>query len=262
MRHSRSVRVALGVLVPVLLAGGAVFLVGQKTGSSPAGAAHRFVEKESNKDLAGNRGEPGANEAKGEDPAAAAEAAFAARAYPADDIPINAARQSLQNWTRIKAKGPGKPAAGQWTLAGPSNAQYPAVLTFSGAKYTASGRITALAIDPACSKSKCRLWVAAAGGGVWRTDKALAGNAKWTFLSGSFGTNAIGTLTYANGVLYAGTGEPNASGDSEAGLGIYRSTDGGDTWTHLASLVTGLTSNSCAASDATGACTTLLPNGT
>ena len=30
--------------------------------------------------------------------------------------------------------------------------------------------------------------------------------------------------------LYAGTGEPNASGDSEAGLGVYKSTDGGDTW--------------------------------
>ena len=31
--------------------------------------------------------------------------------------------------------------------------------------------------------------------------------------------------------LYAGTGEPNASGDSEAGVGIYKSTNGGETWT-------------------------------
>ena len=31
--------------------------------------------------------------------------------------------------------------------------------------------------------------------------------------------------------VYAGTGEPNASGDSEAGLGICKSTDGGDSWT-------------------------------
>src|SRR5581483_7231421 len=30
--------------------------------------------------------------------------------------------------------------------------------------------------------------------------------------------------------LYAGTGEPNASGDSEAGVGIYKTTDGGATW--------------------------------
>ena len=64
-----------------------------------------------------------------------------------------------------------------------------------------------------------------------------ASGPSWTFISGSFATNAIGTLTYdaAHNTLYAGTGEPNASGDSEAGFGIYKSTDGGDTWTHLAS---------------------------
>ena len=58
----------------------------------------------------------------------------------------------------------------------------------------------------------------------------------WTFVSSSFSTNAIGTLTYdaATNTLYAGTGEPNASADSEAGFGIYKSTDGGNTWTHLA----------------------------
>ncbi|HJZ97639.1 MAG TPA: hypothetical protein VKE70_14115, partial [Candidatus Solibacter sp.] len=79
-------------------------------------------------------------------------------------------------------------------------------------------------------------WVGAAGGGVWRTNNALAPNPKWTFISGSFATNAIGTLTSdtATRTLYAGTGEPNASGDSEAGFGIYKSTDNGNTWTHLA----------------------------
>ena len=82
----------------------------------------------------------------------------------------------------------------------------------------------------------CRLWVAAAGGGVWRTDDALATKPSWTFVSGSFATNAIGTLTYdaGSGTLYAGTGEANSSADSEAGWGIYKSTDGGSTWTQLA----------------------------
>jgi hypothetical protein len=56
-------------------------------------------------------------------------------------------------------------------------------------------------------------------------------------VSGIFGTNAIGTLTYTGGVLYAGTGEANASGDSEAGVGIYKSTDAGNTWTALAATI-------------------------
>jgi hypothetical protein len=125
---------------------------------------------------------------------------------------------------------------GTWNLIGPSTTNFPDVLTFSGAPYVTSGRITALAMAPGCSASNCRVWAAAAGGGVWRTDNALSANPTWTFISGSFATNAIGTLTYdaANSALYAGTGEPNASVDSEAGLGIYKSTDGGNTWTQLA----------------------------
>src|SRR5205814_7129869 len=42
----------------------------------------------------------------------------------------------------------------------------------------------------------------------------------------------------ATGTLYAGTGEPNASADSEAGFGIYKSTDNGTTWTKLTSNTT------------------------
>src|SRR5207244_12879174 len=130
-----------------------------------------------------------------------------------------------------------KKTAGTWPPAGPSTATFPAVLTLSSATYTASGRITALAIAPNCSTNSCRLWVAAAGGGIWRTDNALSGSGPtWTFVSGSFSTNAIGTLTYdsASATLYAGTGEPNASVDSDAGFGIYQSTDDGSTWAHLA----------------------------
>lgn len=174
-------------------------------------------------------------------PNSAAEEAYAQRAYPATEIPIFLSKnaQAAFNTVKGRAIGKGKNTPGQWALAGPSSANFPSVLTFSGAAYTTSGRVTALAIDPNCSQSKCRVWSGAAGGGVWRTDNALSGNGtSWTFVSGSFATNAIGALTYVNGVLYAGTGEPNASADSEAGLGLYKSTDGGNTWTHLASQTT------------------------
>jgi hypothetical protein len=169
-------------------------------------------------------------------PLAAAEEDYANRAYPAAYVPFELTANAQKAWAKVKSQK-SKNTPGVWTLAGPSTANFPDVLTFSGAAYTTSGRITALAVDPACNNKKCTVWAAAAGGGVWRTDNALSGSGvNWTFVSGSFATNAIGTLTYdaAHNTLYAGTGEPNSSGDSEAGFGIYKSTDRGNTWTHLA----------------------------
>src|SRR5256714_9914091 len=171
-------------------------------------------------------------------PTAEAQEAYANRAYPASYIPFSLTRNAHRAWANVMARAPGKGinVLSGWTLAGPSTANDPDVLTFSGAPYTTSGRITALPADPSCSNRRCRAWAAAAGGGASRTTNALSGSgANWTFVSGSFATNAIGTLTYdaAHNTLYAGTAEPNSSGDSEAGFGIYKSTDGGDTWTHL-----------------------------
>jgi hypothetical protein len=171
-------------------------------------------------------------------PTAAAEQDYANRAYPAAYVPFSTTLNARAAFQRVQARTAAAGASnnGIWNLIGPSTTNFPDVLTFSGAPYVTSGRITALAISSACSVSNCRVWAAAAGGGVWRTDNALSSSLSWTFVSASFATNAIGALTYdaANNVLYAGTGEPNSSGDSEAGLGIYKSTDGGNTWTQLA----------------------------
>ncbi|HST09924.1 MAG TPA: hypothetical protein VLL05_06090, partial [Terriglobales bacterium] len=69
---------------------------------------------------------------------------------------------------------------------------------------------------------------------VWRTDDALKPYPAWKYLSGSFGINAVSSITLDPNdpnTVWVGTGEANASADSEAGVGIYKSTDGGDTWT-------------------------------
>ena len=168
------------------------------------------------------------------------------RAYPDTEVSGDATLAAQAGWAALNASAH---APGNWQLIGPSKATYPAVLDpflFDGAQYVASGRVTAMAIAPNCTTQNCTLYVAAAGGGIWKTTKALAGDQGWQFISGGFpapafppgvstsATNAIGSILIDPNnpnVVYVGTGEPNASGDSEAGVGVYKSTDGGQTWT-------------------------------
>jgi hypothetical protein len=157
-------------------------------------------------------------------------------AYPSNTLKASTLASERSTAKTVNGRSVLKNAT--WQQSGPQTATQPAVLNFfdnQASDFQVSGRVTAIAVDPSCTTSSCRVWVAAAGGGVWRTDNGLASTPSWTFTSGSFGTNAIGTLTYdaATHTLYAGTGEPNASGDSEAGVGIYASTDGGNTWSLL-----------------------------
>jgi len=74
---------------------------------------------------------------------------------------------------------------------------------------------------------------------VWKTTNALASSPGWTPASNGIPSNAIGSLAFdpsdaTGNTLYAGTGEPNGSGDSEAGVGLYKSTDGGLSWSQVA----------------------------
>lgn len=157
------------------------------------------------------------------------------RAFPLATVPFGFRKNALDFFTGNIARRGNDDNGHGWQLAGPTTGLYPAVLNRSNADYAASGRVTAMAIDSSCTTSGCRLWTAAAGGGVWRTDNALAAHPDWTFVSGGFATNAIGSLTFdaASGTLYAGTGEPNSSADSEAGVGVYKSNDGGRSWSLL-----------------------------
>jgi hypothetical protein len=176
----------------------------------------------------------GPNEGRDADRSPAVEAALI-RAYPSDFISDEATSAARNAWNSLNA---GPHSDGAWQLIGPSKPTYPAVLNGlgDGAEYVTAGRVTAMANAPYCVPGDCPIYVGAAGGGIWRAKDGLSGHPQWEFVSGSFGTNAIGSLIVdrndASGrTLYAGTGEPNASADSEAGVGIYKTTDGGDTWT-------------------------------
>src|SRR5437762_7565418 len=212
-------------------------------------AANKFAGAKSSvqDSVAGAGSELSEKDGSFQSPMTAAMEEAAKRAYPADETPFTAQLNAIVAWKRFlgtsasnapptsadkgklskknKKQPPERPRFNTWSPTGPFLASDPSILTFSGAATTVSGRITALALDTAsgCTASFCRLWVGAAGGGVWRTTNELAASPSWTFLTSiNVFSNAIGALTYdnAHGVLYAGTGEPNASADSEAGLGL------------------------------------------
>jgi hypothetical protein len=196
-------------------------------------------------------GEPGedAAEVAGEGPTSYEAYLSAARTYPAQAIPPAVVARAKATFVRIARRDARLAKRGRrfldaghkWKLYGPrQNATEPGVLSFSGATNDTASRVTALVVDPDCSARRCRLWTGVSGGGVWRTDNALAPNPEWKQVSPEdLDQNSVGALTLVPGhgkhdTLYLGTGEANrCSSGCEAGVGIYRSTDGGEHWKKL-----------------------------
>ncbi len=108
-----------------------------------------------------------------------------------------------------------------------------------------TGRVTSIAIAP-WDASGNTVYLGSTGGGVWRSTNAAAGDpttVTWQPLTDdlpaysgvnitSLSIGAIGVQPGASpdGVVLAGTGDPNDVVDSYYGAGILRSADGGTTW--------------------------------
>jgi photosystem II stability/assembly factor-like uncharacterized protein len=116
-----------------------------------------------------------------------------------------------------------------WTALGPaplSNAEGVSI-------FPVSGRITGIAADPSNANV---VYIATAGGGLWKTTNAGNSSPTWTPLTDNIAgtTDSMGAIAIApsnDNVLYAGTGEGNDSRDSNYGEGILVSTNGGSSWT-------------------------------
>jgi hypothetical protein len=153
-----------------------------------------------------------------EPPAAHLAAAWRqARRMPA----VRSRRRQLQ-------AGPPGEIGGGWTELGPrpeTDPQYGAL----------AGRMTAIAVDTGKDPSGNTVYLGAADGGVWKSTNALAAQPTFTAIGDNLPSLAIGAIALDDSTspttIYAGTGEPNGSQDSYYGLGIYKSTDGGQTWT-------------------------------
>ena len=103
-----------------------------------------------------------------------------------------------------------------WTNIGPSGATSPNI------------RITSVAVDP----SNPNRWLVGAGtGGVFETVDA---GRTFVPVSDHWPTQDAGAISFSLSdpkVIYVGTGEPGHYGRAHGGVGIVKSTDGGQSWT-------------------------------
>lgn len=139
---------------------------------------------------------------------------FQARAaWPVREAPVRALVRERVRATKALAP---LPVTAQWQCVGPTNI---------------GGRLTCLVTHPTHPE---RIWVGAAGGGVWHSpDGGQSWQAQWHDQD----VLNVGSLAMDPSnpdILYCGTGEANLSADSYAGVGIYQSKDGGQSWFLLA----------------------------
>lgn len=185
----------------------------------------------------------------GDDPKQRADYFYRQRAYPFAQTPAGARQQSLQQLDAMvkqqRAMGilpeadaepslsVGFPGPSNWTNLGPQ----PVTNSAGGSNFgnpSATGRVTAIAVDPTTTNTSTQvIYLGAAAGGVWKSSN---GGTSWTTIFDQNNSLAIGGIAIApgagnNNIIYVGTGELNFSGDSYYGAGVYKSNDGGNTWT-------------------------------
>lgn len=131
--------------------------------------------------------------------------------------------QSYQRYKKEdKLRGPST-NAGNWTEMGPF--VYP--VNVSGQE-TGTGRVNALAFHPTNADI---FWVGAPSGGLWETTD---GGDTYTSNTDQMPTLGVSSILIdpgfgsINSIMYIGTGDRDAG--SAPGLGVYKSTDGGNTW--------------------------------
>ncbi len=131
-------------------------------------------------------------------------------------------------------------APAQWESVGPKN-----MLNGSGQQtyfgpITAnfSGRINGMAVSPTDANT---VFVATAGGGVWKTSDA---GVTWAPIADAFlarqETNTIAIDPFNPQNILVGLGDAQGGEGSGTGRGMLRSTDGGATWTAIPMVATGI----------------------
>jgi len=105
----------------------------------------------------------------------------------------------------------------KWQFIGPTNV---------------SGRVTDVAVVAPKGKNYT-IYVATASGGVWKTENE---GTTWAPIFENYVSAAVGDIALAPSnpqIIWAGTGEHNIFRSSQAGVGVFKSVDGGKTWAHM-----------------------------
>jgi hypothetical protein len=172
---------------------------------------------------------------------------FGQRAHPSRFTPDGAYQRAVRQAKALResATQSAPTTSISWTLRGPRPIATigPDAAAASGAyvgSLPASGRISAIAPDP---NNANIAYLGGANGGVWKTTNAYGSPISWlpkfANNNASFSMGAIAVdrslsgcpSTTASCRIWAGTGEANGSGDTYYGQGVYRSLNGGTTWT-------------------------------
>ncbi|HNQ07924.1 MAG TPA: hypothetical protein PKH97_12160 [Tetrasphaera sp.] len=148
------------------------------------------------------------------------------RSLPADTVSaaaLIAARAAAQRMPQARARSTELTTTGM----NPEPAGYtdPVWSNLGSGFQRVAGRTTSLAV------SGSTMYAGAADGGVWRSTD---GGRHWVSIWDHKPTLSIGTLTITTDkALWVGTGEANTNSDSYLGVGIYRSTNGGSSFSRV-----------------------------
>lgn len=148
------------------------------------------------------------------------------KAGPAGRIPAEALRRASEVRT-LCALPESAPAEAQWEPIGPDPVRGATMV--GGGPGTYAGRALAVALDPL---NPSTILMGAAQGGIWRsTDDGTT----WAPVGDGLPSQAIKVIRFAPSapsVVYAGSGEPHSK-TSIWGMGVFKSTDGGRSWSAL-----------------------------
>jgi hypothetical protein len=149
------------------------------------------------------------------------------RSYPNHDIKSEGFERAFNNLQKNKNSPKLNSSPLPWRSIGPKNI---------------GGRMLCLTFNPENPNS---VWSGSASGGIWKSSSAALGNEAWEKVPTGFPTLGVMTIAFAPGdsmTIYAGTGEVYNVGKPENGaayrptrgsygIGILKSTDGGNSWT-------------------------------